>query len=750
MLTHPNSARAPWSLQLTAFALGFTGILYEFVFSQWLSALFGGTLLQYILCFSIYAFALGLGIAFFHIIEKRIESRQFLIFLQLALFALSLSVPQYFRLIDPVLNPLESFTTLNIIGFFPALIFGLLTGLELPLIMSLHAQKKIQFLSLDFLGMSLATLLFPFVFLYEHSLPSLVYLCSFIHLLTIVFISRAPNSHSSSISTDESRIENNTTNTSILYLVFLSFILAFCSFSYQSLLVKKITTLSGAQTEFIMLAVGLFLFGMGAAGLHYEYRKSSLRFIKLVRIEGLLVTAALVASLWMVGLHLIEQLLPFSLKLQWGLTKTHFLFVLLNLIPSLIIGFLTGYELPLIFDWWEKDKIKSSWLWLLFSNHIGTLLAGLVVAFLVPKLVDTSAGLILVALINWLILISLIVKLKKNRLLLILSAFVAAPAPYLLSLDKTVQQVWLRSLYNQISLTEISFPAWKNAFQLLNELPSILRKETPYQTVDVVQGHLNNLEVGLRNWALFLDQKPQFYMGSSATYHESMVVAAKNMSPLPPKNILILGGGDGLLAQEIFKFLSPDKVTLVEIDPFIIELAQNNLNLSLANQQILTHPSIEIILDDAYRFLRKNTLLYDLIFIDFPYPSNFDLMRLYSLEFYQQVHSHLSPDGAIVFDAPLYRNKLNASRSDIKRIHTLYWTLKRAGFSSPFAFGPIEPFVFALKSGKTANFNYQKLPAGLRNSTFINLLAIDFLEAENQINTPINQNIKPSKWTDDE
>ena len=71
--------------------------------------------------------------------------------------------------------------------------------------------------------------------------------------------------------------------------------------------------------------------------------------------------------------------------------------------------------------------------------------------------------------------------------------------------------------------------------------------------------------------------------------------------------ILGLGGGDVI---RILKGLYPNlKMTVVEIDPVMIGMADEFFGMGVSSQ-------LKIIKDDAWKFLKKNTVKYDLIIID--------------------------------------------------------------------------------------------------------------------------------------
>ena len=101
----------------------------------------------------------------------------------------------------------------------------------------------------------------------------------------------------------------------------------------------------------------------------------------------------------------------------------------------------------------------------------------------------------------------------------------------------------------------------------------------PYQNIDIIPKRflkypIPHLTLYGKGMALYLNRQPQFFSNFWKTYHESIVVGGAVLTGKEPENILILGGGDGLLVSQIIEFYkNVNTITLVEIDPAMIKLA---------------------------------------------------------------------------------------------------------------------------------------------------------------------------------
>jgi spermidine synthase len=157
---------------------------------------------------------------------------------------------------------------------------------------------------------------------------------------------------------------------------------------------------------------------------------------------------------------------------------------------------------------------------------------------------------------------------------------------------------------------------------------------------------------------LFLNGNLQFSSRDEYRYHEALVHVGLG-SLKSPKEVLVLGGGDGLAIREILKYPSVEKITLVDLDAAVTKLFSRQPALSKLNQQAFTSPKVQLVSADAMVWLRKNTRQYDFIVIDFPDPGNFSVGKLYTDTFYKTVKQALKPDGAMVVQStsPFYAPK---------------------------------------------------------------------------------------------
>jgi len=180
----------------------------------------------------------------------------------------------------------------------------------------------------------------------------------------------------------------------------------------------------------------------------------------------------------------------------------------------------------------------------------------------------------------------------------------------------------------------------------------VYAKQSAYQRIVVTRG-----ESGFQ---LFLDGNLQFASHDEYRYHEALVHPAFAAAE-SARDVLVLGGGDGLAVREILKHGDVRDVTLVDLDPSMTELARSFPLLKQLNEDALAGPKVRVINDDALRFLAEAPpeAKWDVVVVDFPDPNNFSLGKLYTTRFYRLVRAHLAPGGALVVQStsPLFARR---------------------------------------------------------------------------------------------
>jgi spermidine synthase len=151
--------------------------------------------------------------------------------------------------------------------------------------------------------------------------------------------------------------------------------------------------------------------------------------------------------------------------------------------------------------------------------------------------------------------------------------------------------------------------------------------------------------------ALSINDDLQFDSKDEHIYHEGLVLPALSLVEkriASSLNVLIIGGGDGLVARELFKSARINKVDLVDYDPEILNYAK--VDFATINQSSLSNPKLSIHIQDAWQFVeeaQQSNSKYHLIISDLTVPEDANSARFHCIEWYEKLSSLLTVSGLL-------------------------------------------------------------------------------------------------------
>lgn len=442
---------------------------------------------------------------------------------------------------------------------------------------------------------------------------------------------------------------------------------------YEYCLSTVATHLLGNSIEQFSIIIALMLSAMGIAGMAQGWLKKEAHLTAIfIAVEILLGTVGGASSV--------------LLYLSFAYLE-HFRFVLYLL--AVAIGFGIGMEIPLLMrinQRWQPQLRRN--VGQVFSlDYLGALVGALIWAFVLLPLYALDK-------------ISLILGLVNLGVALLTMMIFWRQLTHHLALIVLL----LSSLAGLTAFTLGSPRLVKSARQHLYAQPIRHHEQTPYQDI-VITGRGARL-------SLFLNGRLQLDSEDEHIYHEMLVHPALMALGRPPRDVLVLGGGDGLAVREILKWRSVQRITLVDLDPAMTRLARTYAPLvklnggSLRSDRVRLLPAagitdgmaartiykfaerprlavrrhqepvarVRVRNLDADRFIAAVPDRYDVILADFPDPRAPDLAKLYSLEFYLQLRHRLRPDGVVLTQA-------GSPYSTRRAFWCVHDTLREAGYA---------------------------------------------------------------------
>ncbi|MCM1990689.1 polyamine aminopropyltransferase [Oceanirhabdus seepicola] len=400
-------------------------------------------------------------------------------------------------------------------------------------------------------------------------------------------------------------------------LIISIFIISICSIVYELIIAGTSTYLLGNSIKQFSITIGLYMSAMGVGSYLSKYIKKNL-FDFFITIE--------------LSIGFIGGLSALILFVTYA--KTDFYVPMMYLI-IIIIGIFVGLEIPILTRMIEKynKDLRVTLANVLSFDYIGGLIGsvgfpmilyphlGLIrTSFLMGALNIAVAGMILFRYKEF------ITKVKFFKGLF--GVFMVVTIFGLVTGDITADNIEKQLYRDQI----------------------IFKTQTQYQKI-VMTRHKDDIRV-------FLDGNIQFSSIDEYRYHEALVHPI--MSSLEkPRNVLVLGGGDGLALREIFKYPSVKKIDLVDIDQEMVEFCRDNELIKEINKGSLEDARVSLHYEDAFKFLEKSEEVYDAVIVDLPDPNNESLNKLYTDVFYRLIGNHLSSQGKFVVQStsPYYATK---------------------------------------------------------------------------------------------
>lgn len=184
-------------------------------------------------------------------------------------------------------------------------------------------------------------------------------------------------------------------------------------------------------------------------------------------------------------------------------------------------------------------------------------------------------------------------------------------------------------------------------------------EQTEFQKLDMVE---------TEEWGnmLILDGMVMTTQKDEFVYHE-MVAHVPLFTHPNPKNVLVVGGGDGGVIREVLKHPSVEKATLVEIDGKVIEYSKQYLP-EIAGE--LENDRVVVKVDDGFLHIAESENEYDVIMVDSTEPVG-PAVNLFTKGFYAGISKALKEDGIFVAqtDNPWFKADLiRTVYKDVKEI----------------------------------------------------------------------------------
>ena len=145
--------------------------------------------------------------------------------------------------------------------------------------------------------------------------------------------------------------------------------------------------------------------------------------------------------------------------------------------------------------------------------------------------------------------------------------------------------------------------------------------------------------------ALFIDGSIQSSADDEALYHELLVQPAMLLHP-EPRDVLIIGGGEGATLRETLAHASVRRACMVDIDREAVEICREHL--TAWHRGAFDDPRVELRFADGRAHVEADENLYDVVIVDVvDMLDNGPAQNLYTRQFYELLKRRLRPEGIV-------------------------------------------------------------------------------------------------------
>jgi len=137
-----------------------------------------------------------------------------------------------------------------------------------------------------------------------------------------------------------------------------------------------------------------------------------------------------------------------------------------------------------------------------------------------------------------------------------------------------------------------------------------------------------------------------------------------------PRSVLVVGFGAGVTAGTFLTYPTIERVVICEIEPLIPQKVAGYFRKE--NYDVLDDPRVEVVYDDARRFVLTSKDQFDVITSDPIHPWVKGAAALYTREYFQLVKRHLKPGGLVTQWVPLYESTMDVVKSELATFFSVF------------------------------------------------------------------------------
>ena len=657
-IARPATAGWRWNIQERAlpvalaifFLSGFSALLYQIVWQRLLTVYYGVGSVSITLIVSTTMACLGLGAYLGGLLTERVRNRARLYFvteLAIGVFgALSLVLLQALGRATAGASHTASFAAILAFVAVPMT----LMGATLPILTKILAGMNRSFFSavstlycVNTLGAAAGALLGAYAFVSFFGLDVTLYVAAAINFALALLIAAAiPREESRPLAAPGAK--PRPVPRAIYAFIFIA---GFLAIGYEIAWFRLVEVLVKASPYSFSTVLGIYLLGIGLGswGIHRVLARrphvdkarlfyalqagigayAALSFMGLYYLTEHTPLRHLTHASFNVELHpafQLPELTSWAVFIKQSFTAVDILFwpALLVFIPTLMMGACFPLLSSLAYpdNRQEARTVGSVYCVTIAGNVLGGVVTGFV---LLPQLGTEGTG----------------------RLFALIGLAFLFLLPLRSGLGAGAQRAALAGV---LALVFVAFPGKSRLYEAIHDIPGKQNHTYIEEGIEGVVVTVTPEGGGVYNYINGLMHGGR--LGHVADFYGGAVEAQSQAARVD--HVLVIGYGTGATVEAALKSSEVRRLTLVELNG---TLMRNLLKIPVF-QRLLSDPRIDIVYDDARRFLLRTEARFDVIHMDPLRSTTAYSNNLFSREFFELARSRLNPDGVLMVWADEY------------------------------------------------------------------------------------------------
>jgi spermidine synthase len=437
-----------------------------------------------------------------------------------------------------------------------------------------------------------------------------------------------------------------------------AFLTGAASFMYELGWIRMLSLVLGSSTHSFELMLSAFIFGLAFGGLYVRRRIERIRD-PVAYVAYVMVAMGALAALTLPAYSLTFDFMAWFLR---GSARTASGYMAFNLISQLIAAlimipaaFCAGMTLPLLtHELMRRDTGERAIGTIYSANTLGAIVGVLLTIHVLMPLVGIKGVILGGAGIHMTLGLSRLVASQRYPSRAAAAAMAACIGVFGCAL-----------LVVNLDPLRMTSGVYRTGSATLPEGASVAYlRDGKTATISLVEKD-GTVTIATNGKP---DASIQMGPGAATVDESTMVLAAAiplSMQPHPAR-VANIGFGSGLTTHTLLTSGLVKRLDSIEIEPFMVEAARSGFGPRISN--VFADPRSHIVYEDAKTFFASAREPYDLIVSEPSNPWVSGVATLFSDEFYGRIAQYLAPDGYFVQWMQIYETNIGVLASVVKAL----------------------------------------------------------------------------------